>query len=106
MEGWIDLVEGVNWYEPNSDWNQLMLVFDVIESMGYKVLSDIHQCQVWNKNPSKEEINELGDLAGFIIDADFHEDRKQNAWDAIVGFIEWYNDKIKIQSSAGVVLPT
>jgi len=78
-------------------WDWLMPVIDKIENLNakthlkdYRVDIDIRQCQIWDLNPSKEDIERLGDLAGFLIDADFHENKLYNAWEAVVAFIERY----------------
>lgn len=82
-------------YFPNNlkyhkSWDWLMPVIFKIESLGYRFTIQSYQAQVWDKNPSKEDIDTMGDLAGFIIDADFHEDEMENAYDAVVSFIENY----------------
>lgn len=74
-------------------WNNLMPVIDKIEELGYRVTLQKHQCQVWDLKPSKENIERLGDLAGFLIDADFHDDKLQNAYEAVTCFIELHNKK-------------
>lgn len=79
----------------HKSWDWLMPVIDKIEEFGYHVTTQSYQCQIWDKNPSKECIEKLGDLAGMIIDADFNDDKFQNAYEGVVAFIMWYNEKLR-----------
>lgn len=64
-------------------WNELMTVIDKIESLGFDVVIQKRQCQIFDH--SKETWPE-----NFIIDADFEDDRFKNTYGAVLSFIEWY----------------
>ena len=71
----------------HSSWDWLMPVIDKIEELGYKVYLDKYSCQVYLRHANFPE--------SFIIDADFKEDRLENAFDGISAFAEWWERKGK-----------
>lgn len=69
----------------HESWNQLMPVVEKIESLGYMVTMQAHQCQVFTMNGNWPE--------EMIIDADFRKNRLDNTYEGVVSFIQWYNQQ-------------
>ena len=69
----------------HSSWDWLMTVVEKIETLGFRVYLSKESCQIY-KNYCDFPDN-------FIIDADFKEDRLENAFDGISSFCEWWERK-------------
>jgi hypothetical protein len=69
----------------HSSWDWLMSVVDKIEDLGFRVYLSNHSCQVYRQYCDFPD--------NFIIDADFKEDRLENAFDGISSFCEWWEQK-------------
>ena len=63
-------------------WDWLMECIDKIEKLGFQVSLAGDSCQIYQKWKDFPD--------NFIIDADFKETRLENAFDAVVAFIEWF----------------
>jgi len=73
----------------HSSWDWLMTAVEKIEDLGYKVYLDKYSCQVYLRYANFPE--------SFIIDADFHEDRLENAFEGVASFAEWWERKGKLK---------
>jgi hypothetical protein len=69
----------------HSSWEWLMTVVDKIETLGFRVYLSNHSCQVYRQYDDFPE--------NFIIDADFRENRLDNAFDGLSSFAEWWMEK-------------
>ena len=74
----------------HKDWNTLWPVIDKIERLDYSFSVKVESCQVWDKKADYHV--SFGDMAGFMIDADFYHDRLVNAYSAVECFIKLYNN--------------
>lgn len=73
-----------NHLDYHRSWDWLMPVIEVIEAKGYVVTMEKHQCQIFDRSKKYPE--------GWIIDADFKDNRIENAWQAVVAFIRRLNE--------------
>lgn len=71
--------------EFHSSWEWLMTVVEKIEDLGFRVSLAKDSCQIYKKYCDFPD--------NFIIDADFKEDRLENAFDGISSFCEWWERK-------------
>jgi hypothetical protein len=62
-----------------------MTVVEKIEELGFRVQLDKYSCQIYKRYCDFPD--------NFIIDADFKEDRLENAFDGISSFCEWWERK-------------
>ena len=69
----------------HSSWEWLMEVVEKIEDLGFRVQLDKYSCQIYKRYCDFPD--------NFIIDADFKEDRLENAFDGISSFCEWWERK-------------
>lgn len=69
----------------HSSWDWLMEVVEKIEELGFRVQLDKYSCQIYKKYCDFPD--------NFIVDADFKEDRLENAFDGISSFCEWWERK-------------
>ena len=69
----------------NSSWEWLMTVVEKIEDLGFRVYLAKDSCQIYKQYCDFPD--------NFIIDADFKEDRLENAFDGISSFCEWWERK-------------
>ena len=69
----------------HTSWDWLMPCIDKIESLDFRVSIGPSDCQIYKRWVDFPE--------NFIIDADFKETRLENAFDAVVSFIDWWNRK-------------
>jgi hypothetical protein len=69
----------------HSSWEWLMEVVEKIETLDFRVHMDKYSCQIWKKYQDFPD--------NFIIDADFQENRLENAFDGISAFAEWWMEK-------------
>jgi hypothetical protein len=68
----------------HKSWDSLMPVIDKIEEMGFLFTMQKHQAQVFDT--SKEYPK------NFLIDADFHDDKFLNSYEAVVSFVKMIKD--------------
>ena len=69
----------------SSSWEWLMTVVEKIEDLGFRVYLAKDSCQIYKQYCDFPD--------NFIIDADFKEDRLENAFDGISSFCEWWERK-------------
>jgi hypothetical protein len=69
----------------HSSWEWLMDVVEKIEELGFRVYLAKYSCQVYRQYQDFPD--------NFIIDADFKDDRLENAFDGISAFAEWWERK-------------
>ena len=69
----------------SSSWDWLMTVVEKIEDLGFRVYLAKDSCQIYKQYCDFPD--------NFIIDADFKEDRLENAFDGISSFCEWWERK-------------
>lgn len=69
----------------HSSWEWLMTVVEKIEDLGFRVYLAKDSCQIYKQYCDFPD--------NFIIDADFKEDRLENAFDGISSFCEWWERK-------------
>ena len=69
----------------SSSWEWLMTVVEKIEGLGFRVYLAKDSCQIYKQYCDFPD--------NFIIDADFKEDRLENAFDGISSFCEWWERK-------------
>lgn len=85
IEQWNDLIARfleMDNYKPeeiyfHNTWNLLMMAVEKINSMGYELSISSYQTQIYEKRTRR-----------FMIDADFHDDRLRNTYEAVLSFIE------------------
>jgi hypothetical protein len=69
----------------HSSWEWLMDVVEKIEELGFRVYLAKYSCQVYRQYQDFPD--------NFIIDADFKDDRLENAFDGISSFADWWERK-------------
>jgi hypothetical protein len=69
----------------HSSWEWLMEVLEKIETLDFRVSLSKYSCQIYKLYCDFPD--------NFIIDADFKEDRLENAFDGISSFCEWWETK-------------
>jgi len=77
----------------HSSWDWLMAAVDKIETLGFRVYLSNYSCQVYRQYDDFPE--------NFIIDADFRDNRLDNAFDGISAFAEWWMEKGAKQPALG-----
>lgn len=102
----VDYKNGINWYEPDTDYNQLMNIVEKIESLDLReyfyqweypegwtqynfngIVVDIrgNQCIIYMEN-TLDPIDSISDHRC--------ETKKEAIYLAIIDFVKWYNDLI------------
>jgi hypothetical protein len=76
---------GIEDAQYHSSWEWLMPVVDKIEDLGFRVYLDKYSCQIYKRYTTFPD--------NFIVDADFKDDRLENAFDGISSFCEWWERK-------------
>lgn len=86
--GDIDYVDvGINWYEPDCDWNQLMVIINKIENLGYNI-----------KINSTNDNGLYNDCIITNEDDCFYRyfercGKMEAVYNCVIEFIKWYNGK-------------
>ena len=101
--GWLDYKNGINWYDPDTDYNQLMKVVEKIESLDLK--EHFYQWEYdgekqYNFNGIVVSIEgnhcmiyiELSLDPIYVLTTHNSDTKKQAVYKAVIDFIKWYND--------------
>ena len=83
--GHFQFYEANGQFDYQNNFNLMIKVAEKIETLGFDVVIASYQTQIYERGKSFPE--------NFIIDADFDNTFAGNTYDAITGFIEWYNKK-------------
>jgi hypothetical protein len=95
-DGGSDFSDGIDWYNPESNWNQLMPVVEKICSLRYNSPSggttSVSVSIAYGHTNFSKDIWAFGEEV-MIVNRCGGKTMIENAWQAVVKFIEWYTSR-------------